>query len=74
VSRALRRQRLVRTVHELGARVTFELLDELARAHGIGDDIDERLAGYASLRPEILRALGADQFPATPLHLVTGDG
>ena len=66
----LRRQRHVEQVHRLGARVIFELLNELDRHHGLGDDLDRRLEAFAGLDPDLLAALGADRFPAAPLRLV----
>ena len=66
----LRRQRHVEQIHRLGARAVFELVDELDRAHGLGDDLDRRLEAYAGLDPDLLAALGADRFPAAPLRLV----
>jgi len=61
-------------VHALGARVTFELLDELIRYHpDLEDDIDRRLGRYADLDPELLRAAGADVFPRSPIHAVGGE-
>src|SRR5204863_9086737 len=68
--RRLRRQRHVEQIHRLGARVIFELVDELDRAHGLGDDLDRRLQRYAALAPDLLAALGADRFPAAPLRVV----
>jgi hypothetical protein len=68
----LRWQRYVEAIHPLGARVEFEFIDELVRHHPeIADDLDERLAQYAALNPDILVALGGDRFPATPLHAVS---
>ena len=67
----LRRQRQVERICGLGPRVVFELLDELNRRHGLGDDLDQRLARYAGLDPLILAAIGGDRFPE-PLHLVSG--
>jgi hypothetical protein len=69
-TRRLRRQYLAQRVHTLGARVLFQLIDELDRHHGLGDDLDQRLERYAAVDPELLRALGADTFPALPLRLV----
>ena len=68
----LRRQRLVECLHRLGPRPTFELVDELARRHpDIADDLDRRLAAYTErLTPELLRAVGANRFPASPLRIV----
>jgi len=66
----LRRQHQVRRLHALGPRPTFEFIDEIAHHHGIGVDIDQRLARYAELDPEVLSALGADRFPALPIRPV----
>jgi hypothetical protein len=66
----LHRQRHVEQVHRLGARVLFELVDELDRYHGLGDDLDRRLEAYAALTPDLLTALGGDRFPHAPLRLV----
>lgn len=44
----LHRQYLVQQVHGLGARVMFELLDEIARHPGFGDDLNELLERYAA--------------------------
>ena len=68
----LRRQRQVEQVHRLGARVLFELVDELDRHHGLGDDLDRRLERYAGLDPEVLRVLDGDRFPPSPLRVVGG--
>ena len=63
-AQALRRQRHIEQLHRLGPRVLAELLAEIERHHPeIVDDIDRRLARYAELDPEILRALGGDRFP-----------
>jgi hypothetical protein len=68
-----RRQRLVEQVHAFGARIAFEFVDELARRHPeIADDIDLRLGRYAELDPEVLRAVGADRFPVSPVRLIGG--
>ena len=71
-ARRLRRQRHVEQVHRLGARVLFELLDELGRHHGIEDDIGRRLERFASLDHDLLTALGGDRFPPAPVRLVGG--
>jgi hypothetical protein len=68
----LRRRRQCELIWMLGARVFFELIDELDRRHGLGADLDARLARYARLDPEILAAIGANQFPPAPLHIVEG--
>jgi hypothetical protein len=69
----LRRQHLARRVHRLGPRVLFEVLDEIARDHGIAEDVDRRLAAYVDrLTPEMLRATGGDRFPPSPTRLLRG--
>jgi hypothetical protein len=69
----LRRQHLARSVHRLGARVLFELLDEIARQHGIAEDVDRRLAAYVDrLSPQMLRATGGDRFPPSPTRVIGG--
>ena len=68
--RRLRRQRHVEQIHRLGARVIFELVDELDRHHGLGDDLDRRLERYAALDHRLLAALGGDRFPASPMRVV----
>ncbi|HZU91686.1 MAG TPA: hypothetical protein VE993_20715, partial [Stellaceae bacterium] len=65
----LRRQRQVERLCRT-PRLVLELLDELARAHGIAADIDRRLVDYSRLDPDLLRALGGDRFPPAPLWLV----
>jgi hypothetical protein len=67
----LRRQRLCARVHRLGDRVLYELLDELDR-HGVASwaDVEPRLERFASLDPELLRAVGAGRFAARPMHAV----
>jgi hypothetical protein len=71
--RRLRRQRQIERIHGFGARVVYELVDELDRHHELGADLDWRLARYASLDPAILKALSGDRFPPTPIR-ATGEG
>ena len=66
----LRRQRLTERVHRLGARVMFELVDEIARHHGLGDDLDRRLERYAGLDLAPLAELSGDRFPASLMPIV----
>jgi hypothetical protein len=66
----LRFQRLCAKVHRLGPRVMCELLDELSAERLIRQPIETKLERYAALDPVTLRALGADQFPTNPLHLI----
>ena len=68
--RRLQRQRQVAQIYRLGARVVFEFLDELDRHHGLGPDLDRRLARYAAADHELLRAVGADRFPLSPIRAV----
>jgi len=68
-----RRQRMAAAVHALGARVVFELLDEIGRHHAITDDVDTRLERYAALDRDVLRAIDGDRFAAwPPLRVVAG--
>ena len=66
----LRRQHQVELIHRLGPRVAFELIDELDRYHGLGPDLDDRLAKYAALDPEVFRAVGGDRFPRAAIRIV----
>ena len=68
----LRRQRHVKALHRLGPRAVHELLDEIARVHGIAADIDQRLAAYAAIDPEKLRLAGGDRFAPAPLRIIGG--
>ena len=61
----LRLQRDVTAVHRLGARALYELLREIGAIAGTRTTIDRIVARYAGLDPELLRALGADRFPAS---------
>jgi hypothetical protein len=72
--RRLWRQHAVERVHRFCRRVLFEFVDELARHHPeIAGDIDRRLAAYAErLSPELLHAIGGDQFPVSPMRVVGG--
>jgi hypothetical protein len=53
-------------------RLVAELLDEMARNHGIADDLVERLARYAAADGALLAALGGDRFPAPCIFAVGG--
>jgi hypothetical protein len=55
----LRRRRLAEQLHHLGPRPLLEILIEVAG----GADLDTTLERYAAINPEILRAVGGDQFP-----------
>jgi hypothetical protein len=67
-----RRRRLIEAIHALGSRVLFELIDELDRHHGLGRDLDRRLARFAAIDPKLLRAVGGDKFAPAPMRLVGG--
>jgi hypothetical protein len=49
-----------------------ELLAEIGRVHSVEDDIAALLQRYAGLNHDLLGALGADRFPASPMRLVGG--
>jgi len=66
-------QRPIEHLHHLGARAVSEFLLELAREHGLGDEIARKLESYAALDPDIVRALRGDRFPPAPLRIVGGD-
>jgi len=59
----LRPQRQCQTIGVLGARVLFELIDELDHVHGLAADLDASLERYSTLNPEILRVLRGDRMP-----------
>jgi hypothetical protein len=65
----LQRQRQCTAIWRLGARVFFELIDELARHHTL-HDLDVRLERYARLNPALLRAVGGDRFSPAPIRLI----
>ncbi len=60
----LRRQRQIEHLHLLGPRAVGELLREVAE----DDDLDRALEAYGRLTPDLLKALGGDQFPPLPVH------
>lgn len=68
--RRLVRQQHVTRVHALGARVLFELLDELTRHHDIGADRPAP-ARYAALDARVIHAAGGDRFAPAPLRSVS---
>ena len=61
-----RRQRLVEHLHAAGPRVVLEAMIELEA----GAKLDEVLERFARVPVVVYRALGADCFPPTPIHLV----
>jgi hypothetical protein len=57
--------RSVVKLHKLGPRIFFELLAELGRTKLIRVQLETLVENYVErLRPEILVAIGADDFPA----------
>src|SRR5262249_29622798 len=50
----------------------FELIDEIDRVHGLGADLDARLARYAALDHDVIRLVGGDKFAPAPLYLLGG--
>ncbi len=60
----LRRERQIEHVHQLGPRAVGELLYEVAE----GGDLDRALDAYERLTPSLLKAMGGDRFPPSPIH------
>ena len=65
-----RHERQVALLHALGPRPLFEFLADIARSTGQHALIADHIAEYASLDPEIVRAIGADRFPPNVLGMV----
>ena len=63
-------RRTVERVHNLGPRVTAELLGELGAERGIRTIIDKKLRRYAALDPKTLEATGGSDFWPAPIHEV----
>lgn len=70
--RRLRRQRQIEAIHRLGPRVLFELVDQLDREYGLGEEFDRLLSRFAEIDPAILRALAGDRFAVAPTRVVGG--
>jgi hypothetical protein len=58
--------RQIEIIWNLGPRVVGELLAEISDPV----DLDLALTRYARLDADVVRALGADQFPPNPIHEV----
>jgi hypothetical protein len=70
--RQLRRRRQIEEIFRRGRlRAIVEIFEELVR-QGLVDEreLDGRIPVYAAVDPELLRALGGDQLPPLPLHVV----
>lgn len=61
-----RRQHLASHLHRCGPRPVLEALQEVAR----GRPLDDVLADYSRLDPEVCRVLGADLFPPRAMEVV----
>ncbi len=64
ITARLQRQRRIEHLHSLGPRAVGELLYEVAE----GGDLDRALDAYERLTPSLLKAMGADRFPPSPIH------
>ena len=63
-------RRQVERLHGLGPRAIAELLAELAAERSIMTAIDQKLATYVSIDPEVIGAAGGSDFWPAPLHLI----
>ena len=63
-------RRAVERLHRLGPRQLYELLAALGANRLIRVDIEREVEGYGALDPDIVRQLGGDRFPPSPLHRV----
>ena len=61
---------LARKIHNLGPRVTAEILAETAARHDCEAEVLSMMQSYADLTPEQLAAAGGTDLPPSPLHLV----
>lgn len=69
----LKFRRDVQHLHDLGPRAVAELLAGIGERYSIRLDIERRLKQYGQLTAAMLEVTGGDQFPPTPLHIVSGD-
>jgi hypothetical protein len=67
----LRQRRAVERICRV-PRLVAELLAEIGRIHGIDADIGARLERFAAVDHDLLAALGANQFPASPTRQIWG--
>ena len=66
ITAELRRPRAARHLHSLGPRPLLEALRQVEA----GGSLDDVLRQYQRLDPATVRAIGADQWPASPIHEV----
>jgi hypothetical protein len=72
--RRLQRARYVQRIWPLGEKLEFELIEKLIEHFGLDEDaVSHILDRFAGLDPNVLRALGADRLPASPIRSV-GEG
>ncbi len=71
--RDVRRRHHVERVCDLGNRVVDELLKEIGAEHFCMTSIEIKLEQFARLDRDVVAALGAGQFPVTPIHAVNDD-
>ncbi len=60
-------EHMVECLHRLGPRPLAEMIVEIATVTGEAGLVVGRVQEYSALDPEIVRALGGDQFPPMPL-------
>jgi hypothetical protein len=68
--RELRFRRDVERVWRLGPRAQYELLSELAARHTLRTEIEQLVARYSRVDPEVVRRTAGDRMPPTPLTLL----
>lgn len=68
--RDLRFRRDVERLHTLGPWVFFHLLDEIGHRHQGRTFIEDSARRYAELDPAIVKQLGGDRMPPSPIHRV----
>jgi hypothetical protein len=64
--------RHLRVVYRLGERPIAELVIEVAEKVGACPLLEELAERYARLDPVILRDIGGDRFPASPIRIIAG--
>jgi hypothetical protein len=62
--------RSVEWLHDLGARPLFELFCELGARYLLRTEIEQIVARYTGGDQDTLVAVGGDQPPAPPIHLI----